>query len=267
MNKRISPAQITHLKPNEVFVFGDNRAALHGAGAARTALKWGAQHGKHGLVGQTYGIATKDENIKTLPVSEIKKHVDQFIAFTKTRPDLNFLVTPIGTGLAGFSAAQIAPLFTEAVELTNVYLPIEFHRILNDPFLDDDYAIYRLYKEYQKHKRLIVALDFDSTVYPFEKSYHKFPAVLDLVRRCQSLGFYIVIFTASTPDRFPMMIEYLAKHGIRVDKINENPIDLPYGKNGKIYYNILLDDRAGLSAAYDILNSVIQWIEEPTLDD
>lgn len=55
---------ITELKDNEVFVFGSNRAGRHGAGVAKTALKWGAVYGQG--EGQTYAIPTKDENIKTL---------------------------------------------------------------------------------------------------------------------------------------------------------------------------------------------------------
>ena len=33
-------------------------------------------------------------------------------------------------------------------------------------------------------------------------------------------------------------------------------------KNGKIYYNILLDDRTGLNEAYSILINVVSYIEK-----
>lgn len=57
---RTTPAYITSLKPNEIFVFGSNLAGNHAGGAARLAyVKWGAVWGQGvGLQGQTYAIPT-----------------------------------------------------------------------------------------------------------------------------------------------------------------------------------------------------------------
>jgi len=56
--------------------------------------------------------------------------VDDFIAFTQTRKDLIFLVTEIGCGLAGLKPKEIAPLFKDALNLPNIYLPSRFwHKI------------------------------------------------------------------------------------------------------------------------------------------
>lgn len=124
---RITPDNITELKENEVFVFGDNQSHIHGAGAAKTAMKWGAKYGKGGLQGQTYGIPTKNHSIsKTLSLPKIQKYVDEFIEFAKTRPDLVFLVTEIGCGLAGLTPKQVGPLFKNAIEIENIYLPKRF---------------------------------------------------------------------------------------------------------------------------------------------
>ena len=77
---RTSQEPITNLKDNEIFVFGSNEAGIHGAGAARTALKWGAVLGVGtGLMGQTYAIPTKDKNLNTLELGDIKDYVDLFI--------------------------------------------------------------------------------------------------------------------------------------------------------------------------------------------
>jgi hypothetical protein len=121
-----TPRVINELGENEIFTFGGNRAGRHGAGAALTALKkFGARYGNgEGLQGRSYSIPTKGWNIETLPLSEIAKHVSRFIDFATHRSDLTFLVTPIGTGLAGYSAADIAPMFS-TVPL-NVVLPREF---------------------------------------------------------------------------------------------------------------------------------------------
>lgn len=123
-------ALITHLKPNEIFVFGSNQSGRHGKGAAKTALKWGAKWGQaEGLQGKTYGIPTKDHSVRrVLSVDEISVYTQRFIEFARNNPQLRFLVTEIGCGLAGYKPKDIAPLFKEALELKNVVLPKRFLR-------------------------------------------------------------------------------------------------------------------------------------------
>jgi hypothetical protein len=117
---------VTNLKDDEVFVFGSNESGRHGKGAAKLALSWGAKLGEgRGLHGQTYGIPTKDSRVKTLPLSKIRKYVDDFIEFAKTS-NSTFLVTEIGCGLAGYKAKDIAPFFHKAKDLKNVSLPQKF---------------------------------------------------------------------------------------------------------------------------------------------
>ena len=101
-----------------VFVFGSNLAGRHGAGAALTArLGWQAQTGVGvGRTGQAYAIPTKDERLKVLQLPIIREYVDLFVGYAKAHPELRFLVTRIGCGLAGYTDAQIAPLFRGAPE-------------------------------------------------------------------------------------------------------------------------------------------------------
>ena len=101
---------------NEVFVFGSNLAGIHGAGAAKVALaKHGATWGRGtGLMGASYALATKDERVRTLPIGEVQRHVERFIRFAESRPDLRFKVTQVGCGLAGLTPAQVAPMFMGA---------------------------------------------------------------------------------------------------------------------------------------------------------
>ena len=107
---------------NSVFVFGSNLAGRHGKGAAQDALKnWGAVYGQGiGLQGQSYAIPTKDEKLKTLPLDIIEKYVLEFIKFSTEHSDTMFLLTPIGTGLAGYDVKQIQPLFKDIP--SNVFL-------------------------------------------------------------------------------------------------------------------------------------------------
>lgn len=126
--KHTTPDDINFLAVNEVFVYGANEAGRHGAGAAKTALKWGAKMGSYGFNGQTYGIPTKDWDIETLPLSKIKTYVDEFLIFAIEHPDYVFLVTPVGCGLAGYSSKDIAPLFKRAVSIENIDLPKTFFK-------------------------------------------------------------------------------------------------------------------------------------------
>ena len=119
---------ITKLQPNQIFVYGSNEAGRHGAGAAKQALQWGAVYGRDGLSGQTYGISTKDAQIRTLPLHRIQEHVSEFLYEAEERPQLEFLVTRIGCGLAGYTDEQIAPMFRSAP--ANVKLPELWVRLL-----------------------------------------------------------------------------------------------------------------------------------------
>ena len=96
--------------------------------------KFGAESGKgFGYTAQTFAIPTKDWYIKTLDIERIHFYIDRFLAFAETRPDFKFYVTAIATGLAGYKPEQIAPLFRGAVNMQNVYLPLEFWEILDKP--------------------------------------------------------------------------------------------------------------------------------------
>ncbi|TWV12671.1 hypothetical protein FQ707_08745 [Bacteroidaceae bacterium HV4-6-C5C] len=128
MDTRISPNHITALSSNEIFVFGSNLAGSHGGGAALLAWKkWGAIWGQAaGLQGQTYGIPTMHGGPQA-----IQPYVETFIDFAKKHQELTFLVTEIGCGIAGFTPQEIAPLFKNAINISNIYLPKRFWEVLN----------------------------------------------------------------------------------------------------------------------------------------
>jgi hypothetical protein len=121
--RELARVQALLRQPHMVFVFGSNRAGRHGAGAAKAALdKYGAVYGiGEGLRGRSYALPTKDENIRTLPLTEVVAHVETFLEFARHHSGIGFAVTRIGCGLAGFTDTQIAPLFKNAP--SNCYLP------------------------------------------------------------------------------------------------------------------------------------------------
>jgi len=133
-----------------------------------------------------------------------------------------------------------------------------------DYYLNTQNTKNRLKKELKEHGKLILAVDFDSTIYDYHNNGHSFNNVIDLLRRWRQYS-YIVIFSASPPSRYKQMQDYMYENNIPFDKINENVVDgVP--KGAKIYYNALLDDRAGLREVYDILVDLIEEIEESGLN-
>ena len=125
---RITPDIVSELAEGEVFVFGSNLQGWHGGGAARAAFnKFGAVWGQGtGLQGRSYAIPTMQGGVET-----IEPYVDTFIEFAKAHPEMRFLVTRIGCGIAGFKDSEIAPLFEKAVPVENICLPKEFWQLLN----------------------------------------------------------------------------------------------------------------------------------------
>lgn len=127
MSREYTPENITHLGPDDIFVFGSNLQGMHSGGAARVAYdKFGAVWGQGvGVQGQSYAIPTMQGGVET-----IKPYVDEFINLAREWDQNTFYVTRIGCGIAGFTDEEIAPLFDEAYDLYNVRLPKSFAEII-----------------------------------------------------------------------------------------------------------------------------------------
>lgn len=131
-----TPENITSLEPHQVFVFGSNLEGQHIGGAARLAHeRFGAVWGQgEGLQGQSYALPTMG-----LSLAEIKSHVDVFERCAKEHPELEFLVTKVGCGIAGFKERDIAPLFGFSVYTHNVTLPKSFDDIVGCILRGEEY--------------------------------------------------------------------------------------------------------------------------------
>lgn len=134
-------------------------------------------------------------------------------------------------------------------------------RIFNeDPYLNQDNVFNRLRDEYNTHGSIIIAFDYDDTVFDFHSKGRTYNCVIEALRKWKDKARFIC-FTGNQPDKYVEIIKYLAKNDIPVDKINEGFDGLPNGTH-KPYYNILLDDRAGLCDAYNVLNRLYFTIEK-----
>ena len=122
---------VTSLPNGNVFVFGSNTRGVHGKGAALTAVKhFGAVYGIGvGHAGKSFAIPTKDAFLRTLDTVTINHYIQTFKSFVEANPHLTFYLTPIGCGLAGYTAADIAPLFLPLRHL-DIIFPISFQPYL-----------------------------------------------------------------------------------------------------------------------------------------
>lgn len=122
------------------------------------------------------------------------------------------------------------------------------------PYID------RLYNEWVTHGKIIIGVDFDDTISPWrlanEESCKK---VISAIVRARFTGAYVVIHTACNPERYDEIRNYCKHVGLTIDTINENPIDLPYGRGDKSkpMCNIYIDDRAGLNESLEILETAM----------
>lgn len=106
-----------------IFVFGSNLAGRHGKGAAKYAREnYQAHEGVgEGMTGLSYAIPTKGKRLEVLPLSDIDKSICKFLNYAKTHGG-TYMLTPIGTGLAGYSKRQIWAILSREGVPSNVFL-------------------------------------------------------------------------------------------------------------------------------------------------
>lgn len=126
-----------------------------------------------------------------------------------------------------------------------------------DFYLKKENTFERLLKEYKAYNSLVVAFDFDNTVYDFHQEGLDFKDVITLLQKLKKVGCYLIVFTANEDEDF--VKNYCYEKKIPFDAINEN---LPFYQSNsrKTYYNILLDDRAGLRESFDHLEKLIHHL-------
>lgn len=131
--------------------------------------------------------------------------------------------------------------------------------------LQDKY-LQRLYQEWTQYGKVIIGVDFDDTISPWKfkdaASLEKIDKTIQILRVAHETGAYIVIFTACSADRYEEIQKYCEEKRLPIDTINKTPFDIPegYGRGGKIYANVFLDDRAGLDQALEMLEQAMYMV-------
>jgi hypothetical protein len=147
----------------------------------------------------------------------------------------------------------ITPNYTVVTSLKSAYREkwVEDYGPVLHPWFDPSLLVHRLLKTYNEHGTLVIGYDFDGTIYDTNGVGGDFSPIIDLLRKCTRIGFRMCMWTAELdPKQLSWKIEYAKEQGIGVDYVNESPL-MPGTK--KPYFNILLDDRAGLSISYKTL--------------
>lgn len=129
-----------------------------------------------------------------------------------------------------------------------------------DFFLNEQNVVERLVKEWREHGKIIIAYDYDDTVFDFHNRGETYDDVISLLQRCDKVGAHFVVSTCCGEHQYNDIKNYLYERDIPFDRINEN---MPFVKftGRKIYANVTLDDRGGLSAAYNSLLRAVMIVE------
>ena len=134
----------------------------------------------------------------------------------------------------------------------------------DDPYLDNNLCVDRLVENWKLHGKIIIAFDFDNTIYDYYGKNYAYSKVVQLLQECKNMGCILILCTCCDESKFEFMRNECEKVGISIDYINESPPYIPFTGN-KVYYNILLDDRAGLRSAYEILYKAKERIKNEVL--
>lgn len=127
---------------------------------------------------------------------------------------------------------------------------------MNDRYLDRVEAIKRLIGEYEKYGTLIVAYEYENTVFLNDGDC---PRVINALRKAEEAGCVLILFTGRNSEDLGEIVLDLNSRRVPFHMINEHPNSVPFSSK-KVFYNILLDGRAGLPEAIDQLESVIAHI-------
>ena len=128
---------------------------------------------------------------------------------------------------------------------------------ITDPYTNEFRAAARLLNEWKKHNSIVIGVDFDDTIYDCHSNGFEFPHTVTTLKRAQSLGAKLCVWTANADKE--LVERTWSKLGLAYDCYNRSPIVL-HENQVKPYFNLLVDDRAGLGSALHVLNlTMVQY--------
>jgi predicted phosphatase len=126
-------------------------------------------------------------------------------------------------------------------------------------------CVKRLVREWEEHRKLIIAYEFDNTVFDTHNIGDSFEEVVQELKEADKLGLILVLFTGRTEEKIEEAFTYLKEQRIPYHYVNESPENIPF-KSKKVFYNLLLDSRAGLGQALQTLRSLLAHIRSTSYE-
>lgn len=140
-----------------------------------------------------------------------------------------------------------------------------------DFFLSYKNFYMRLKDDYIKHGYLIIAYDFDDTVSNYSGAKYPEAAgwthdkIIKLLQDWRDYAKFILFTARNTEDTIQEAVAFIRANQIPMDAVNMNLPGIPYGNTTKVYYNILIDDKAGLGWPYKALRALLKEIKSGKL--
>jgi len=135
----------------------------------------------------------------------------------------------------------------------------------SDPFKSNFEVVKRLLKEWDEYGKLIVAFDYDNTIHDYHNNDFIFPQTVKQLVDLGRMGCDLICFTSCDSSRFDEIMSKCLNLGIACMGVNVDSTAVPY-RGRKVYYNVLYDDRAGLSSVLGAMEVVIQQMRRKIKD-
>jgi hypothetical protein len=126
----------------------------------------------------------------------------------------------------------------------------------------DSILLSQLCRAYDNHKHIIIGVDFDDTVFVFNETpqiRERCERVVEALKKASDFS-TICLWSVASPQSLKYKAEIMKLYGIPPAYINESPIK-KWGECAKPYWNIELDDKAGLSSSLATLEEFIKQIK------
>lgn len=129
-----------------------------------------------------------------------------------------------------------------------------------DRYFKTEQIAYQLVRNYWKHDNVIIAVDFDSTIFDYHEKGDTYNRMISLLKYLSTDRdkFKLMLFSAREGEALQFAIDYCKDLGIEFTWVNDNPIM----DTRKPFYNILFDDKAGLAQTYEAFLLFLKIIME-----
>ena len=115
----------------------------------------------------------------------------------------------------------------------------------------------------KKYGKIIVGVDFDGTIFPYtadQQSRNDCDRNRILLKKLKP-HIHLCLYTVADKSSLIYKAYIMKGWGLKPDYINESPIKFPGGST-KPFFNVLLDDKAGMNEIYGVLQEFLHEIDK-----